>query len=177
MTKKQIAALKRIVDRENFRNNKDKLPGDDGYIPGGVHPSDAGYVVTDGYIAVLFPEKPDGISEAGRLEHIGKIVTDERENGNHVLIEEKFPLDDWKKFARQEEKLGNQPRVTIGGNTDFNPRLVIDAMEAIGTDAMAYLGCTSKRTSYNTLLIYPKDWMEDPDNCPVAFVLPLRRKA
>lgn len=26
MTKKQIAALKRIVDRENFRNNKDKRP-------------------------------------------------------------------------------------------------------------------------------------------------------
>ena len=179
MTKKQIAALKRIVDREIFRNNKDKR-----FIPAGAHPCDDGYVVTDGYVAILFPDKPEGLSVAERITHIGKMIKDECRNGNHVLIDSKFPLDEWKRFARQEEKQGVQPRVTIGDDiivdgfgltTDFNPRLVIDAMEAIGAGAMAYIGGVKGR-SHNTLLIYPKDWMDDPDNCPVAFVLPLRRK-
>lgn len=176
MTKKQQAALQRIINRETSRNNENGVKDHGNFVFGGVHPVEDGYVITDGYVAVYYHQKPEGFADASQADSLGRVIMNERNNGNHTLIEEKFPLDDWKKLARQAERNGTTARVTIGPaqDTDFNPRLVVDAMEAIGTGALAYLGRIPNARN-STLLIYPKNWMDNPDSCSFALVLPLRR--
>lgn len=177
MTKKQQAALQRIINRETARNNENGVKDHGNFVFGGVHPVEDGYVITDGYVAVYYHQKPEGFADASQADSLGRVIMNERNNGNHTLIEEKFPLDDWKKLARQAERSGATARVTIGPaqDTDFNPRLVVDAMEAIGTGALAYLGRIPNARN-STLLIYPKNWMDNPDSCSFALVLPLRRR-
>lgn len=178
MTKKQQSAIQRIISRDTSRRNFDKRPGDDGFIPGGIHPSDKGYVVTDGMVAIYFPDKPEGFPDASALPRMSKLILDEWKNGNHILIEQELPVDEWKQVIRQQKNTDYPPRITITVDplppSDFNPRLVIDAMEAMGAGAMVYIGKTRDHPSYDTLLVYPKNWMESPDS-PLALVLPYRR--
>lgn len=61
------------------------------------------------------------------------MIKDECRNGNHVLIDSKFPLDEWKRFARQEEKQGVQPRVTIGDD------IIVDGFGLTTTSTRVWL--------------------------------------
>lgn len=71
MTKKQQAALQRIIDREASRiewekQNKKMDTGIERRA--GVHPSWERHIVTDGMVAVIFQEKPEGMPEAERMD-------------------------------------------------------------------------------------------------------------
>lgn len=179
MLKKQTVSLNRILDRERlYREGK----------PCGVHPAGDGYIITEGHVAVLIREKPDGFPEADRQDDAFKQIQNDRDYGNHVLAltvtsdiikEWKRLSKDWK--AGKTHKTGAVPvEITAkyeGGSKVsgfFNPLLLVDAVEAVGIGCMVYIGHNTRWTSHwTTLFVYPKDWMEtDPDI--VAFVLPLR---
>ena len=55
----------------------------------------------------------------------------------------------------------------------YDPRYVLDAAEAIGPGAMLYIGRYSKNSPFCSLLVFPRDWMEDKDHV-TGYVLPLR---
>lgn len=179
MLKKQIAALNRILSREAL-TRKDK--------PCGVHPAGDGYIVADGRCAVLLREKPDGFPEADRQDDIFKQIQNDRDHGDHILalsvtsdiIQEWRRLSkDWK--AGKTHKTGAVP-VEISAQLEdgskvsgfFNPILLVDATEAVGTGCMFYIGHNVRWNSHwPTLFVYPKDWMESTPEI-MGFVLPLR---
>lgn len=176
MTKKQLAALQRIIDIEQY-----KRPNS----PAGVHPTNEHFIVTDGYVAVMFSEQPDGLNMAEPMESIFKIIMEDMNHGNHCLVSESVDLNGWRQLARdwkkgKDHKSGATP-VVLSTTTDrgetiigtFNPRILVDAVEAVGTGAMLYLGYRQNYSHYPTLLVYPKDWMESGCD-PMALVMPLR---
>lgn len=179
MLKKQIAALNWIQDWERFcREDK----------PCGVHPAGDGYVITEGHLAILLRKKPDGFPEADRQDDLYKSIQNDREYGDHVLAFAATAdmVKSWKHLSRQWKggktvKDGAPPVEITAQREDgtkvsgfFNPLLLVDAAEAVGTGCMVYIGHNTRWNSHwPTLLVYPKDWMgTDPEI--MGFVLPLR---
>lgn len=179
MLKKQITALNRILDWERFYR-EDK--------PCGVHPTGDRYVITEGHVAILLQEKPDGLPEADRQDGILNSIESDRDYGDHTLAFSVTAdrIKEWKRLSKPWEegkthKTGAVPvEITAqceDGSTVsgfFNPLLLADAAEAVGTGCMVYIGHDTRWNShYPTLLVYPKDWMgTDPEI--MGFVLPLR---
>ena len=150
MTKKQIAALWRIIKREQsmydtaalnankFRSNHKTIAPKQA----GVHPSLEKYIVTDRCVAVIFSKKPPELPEAERNNGLYEQIQCDISAHRHILA------------------------LTV---------TLIDAVEAIGPGAMIYIGRSvyDSGVCLNTLLIYPQNWMENPDH-EIAYVLPRR---
>lgn len=186
MTKKQTAALQRIIDRETCRYACKK---ETERKTAGVHPGGNGWnVVTDGYVAVLFP---DGLSHdlpwsedslSGIYDMVRKETRYDHFLAHTVTVED---IREWKKLSKPwkaglTHKTGAVPvHLTAhkldGGTLDgyYDPRYLVDAVEAIGPGAMIYISKYSGYSSFCSLLIYPKDWMEDSEHT-VGYVMPLR---
>lgn len=64
MTKKQLAALNRIVGREQTRYDETQSEA-----LAGVHPSEKHFAITDGTMVVLFAEQPEGIPVGERRSY------------------------------------------------------------------------------------------------------------
>lgn len=178
MLKKQIAAMNRILDWERFYR-KDK--------PCGAHPSGDGYVITDGRVAILFQEKPDDFPEADRQDDLYKLIQNDWKNRDCVLA---FTVTadmvkDWKRLAREWKcgktvRNGAHPVEVTAQREDgtkvsglFNPAVLVNAVEAVGTGCMVYVGYTRWCTQRPAIFILPKDWMETGPGT-MGFVLPLR---
>lgn len=179
MTKKQITALNRILARERLRRADE---------PCGIHPAGNRYIVTDGVAAILLRDKPEGFPEADRQDTVYKSIQNDREYGDHVLAFTATAdmVKNWKQMAREWQggksvKDGAPPVEITAQREDgakvsgfFNPLLLVDAAEAVGTGCMVYIGHNTRLNSYwPTLLIYPKDWMGTAPKI-TGFVLPLR---
>lgn len=179
MLKKQIVALNRILDWERFYRNNNSC---------GVHPTGDRYVVTEGHIAILLREKPDGFPEADRQDGILKSIENDRGYGDYTLAFSATAdqIKEWKRLSKpwkegKTHKTGAVP-VEITAQRDdgnkvsgfFNPLLLVDAAEVVGTGCMFYIGHNTRWNSHwPTLLVYPKDWM-GTDPKIMGFVLPLR---
>lgn len=177
--KKQITALNRILDWERFYR-EDK--------PCGVHPAGDRYIVTEGHIAILLRDKPDGFPDADRQNSILNSIESDRNYGDHILAfcVTADQIKEWKQLSKpwKEGRIHNACAVPVeitaqreNGSTVsgfFNPLLLVDTAEAVGTGCMFYIGHNTRWNSYwPTLLVYPKDWMgTDPEL--MGFVLPLR---
>lgn len=78
MTKKQIAALQRIIDREASRiewKKQNRKEGDpEVEKTAGAHPSHEKVIVTDGYVAVVFSEMPAELPEAERNDSLYDLI-------------------------------------------------------------------------------------------------------
>lgn len=179
MTKKQLAALDRILERErNSRQGK----------PCGVHPAHDRYIITDGSAAVILFEKPDGVPEADNLDSVFSVIQNDWEECDYTLALTVTAerIKDWKRLARpwragKTQKDGVVPvRITawMEGRAQaagsYNPALLVDAVEAVGPGCMVYIGYSRKRSSQRpNLIVYPKDWMERTPEI-MGYVLPLR---
>lgn len=163
MTKKQITALNRILARERLRRADE---------PCGIHPAGNRYIVTDGVAAILLRDKPEGFPEADRQDTVYKSIQNDREYGDHVLAFTATAdmVKNWKQMAREWQggksvKDGAPPVEITAQREDgakvsgfFNPLLLVDAAEAVGTGCMVYIGHNTRLNSYwPTLLIYPID--------------------
>ncbi len=199
MTKKQLAALQRIITREQSKYNNDafeanKLRNDHKLVPAkqaGAHPSRDHHVVTDGYVAVIFHEKPDGVPEAERMDGLYDTMQkdvkccDKYHDHFLALTVTANHISEWKKQAKawkagQTYKTGAVPvkltaETTDGGTVEgfYDPRYVLDAVEAIGPGAMLYIERYSRFSSYCSLLVFLKNWTEMGDHA-TGYVLPLR---
>lgn len=188
MTKKQLAALQRIVDREAHQIELKKQDGKES-IPriAGVHPSRDRYVVTDGYVAVAFCDKPDGMVDAERMDGLYDLVRKDFEDYDHfrTLTVTADNIKEWKQQAKpwrygKTEKTGAVPvklsaQNNSGGTVEgfYNPSYLVDVAEAIGPGAMFYIGRYSQHSPFCSLLVFPKDWMENNEYA-IGYVLPIR---
>lgn len=81
MTKKQLAALKRILDREAAEYQvKSGRPAP------GQHPSENKYAITDGHVCVLTNSPCPGLPVGERADFLAKIVQNERKHGSHFPV-------------------------------------------------------------------------------------------
>ena len=191
MTKKQLAALQRILDREASRiewKKQNRKEGDPVVEEtAGVHPSREQYVVSDGYVAVIFPEKPEGLLEAERNDDLYDLIWNDINGYDHffALTVTAAHISEWKQQAKpwkagKTNKTGAVPVKLTAQKPDgetvegfYDPRYLVDVVEAIGPSAMLYIGRYSRHSPFCSLLVYPKNWMEEHDP-KVGYVLPLR---
>lgn len=195
MTKKQLAALQRIIDREASRieqekqNRKETDPKVERVA--GVHPSRDHHVITDGNVAVIFCKKPDGVPEAERMDGLYDIMQKDIESSDRyhdhflALTVTAEHISEWKKQAKSWKagktyKTGAVPvkltaETTDGGTVEgfYDPRYVLDAVEAVGPGAMLYIGRYSRFSFHCSLLVFPKNWTEMEEHT-TGYVLPLR---
>lgn len=175
MTKKQLAALQRIINRDFGRLS-------------GAHPSCDHYVVTDGSVAVIFCGKPDGVPEAERIDWLYETIQKDIEcHGRYhdhflALTVTADHISKWKKQVKpwKEGKTYKYDVVPVRLTAQINnggvvkglykPRYLLDAVEVIGPGAMLYVG---GHNGVSSLLVLPKNWMEN-DCHVVGYVLPVR---
>ena len=197
MTKKQLAALQRILDREvaayQVRSGR-PAPGQ--------HQSEDKVAITDGDICVLLdtllPELPVG----EQADSFARIFRNERESGGHLPVTmEQINVTCWKELAkewnrqtdihgvelsafqsavqlnvdpavpRQAVPVGNSSSV----NAQFDPQLLVDAAEAVGGKPIYFLGFGCFNHHYPSLLVIPPKWTENGAAEPIALVFPIRR--
>lgn len=195
MTKKQISALQRMIDREASRiewKKQNRKEGDPAVEEtAGAHPSHEKYIVTDGYVAVIFPEKPAELPEAERIDSLYDMMRNDIHNqdcfNDHflALTVTAAHISEWKQQAKpwkagKTNKTGAVPVKLTAQKSDgetvegfYDPRYLVDVVEAIGPSVMLYIGRYSRHSPFCSLLVYPKNWMEEHDP-KVGYVLPLR---
>lgn len=191
ITKKQAAALQRVIDREAShieRKKQNRKKGDPAVDEtAGVHPSHEKYIVTDGYVAIVFPERPAELPEAERNDGLYDLIRNDIYGYNHflALTVTAAHISEWKQQAKpwkagKNYKTGATPvklsaQTFDGGTVEgfYDPRYLVDAVEAIAPGAMIYIGKYSRSSPFCSLLVYPKNWMGNADS-KVGYVLPLR---
>jgi hypothetical protein len=169
MTKKQLAALNRIMEREQVRYDRTK-PGD----TAGVHPSGERFAVTDGSVILLFVEKPEGVPEAEHTDTFEKFVQDYLTEYDEYLVDAPPTVDDCKEVIRNWEKMDQSgkpllPRITITAHDDngepitsyFNAQLYIDLLESVGPYHDIYMvNSRSVHFPLPCLLVYKRGGLE-----------------
>lgn len=167
MTNKQLTAMRRILDR-NFRTHS-------------VYVWRDRYILTDGTVAVVSStEFPGSDFEIGEQNEQGKNLYDaimkEVKNGDYVRTQD--DLASWRKVARKEEIVQIEGDTSNGEHIsgNFNTRLVVDAMDSIGTGSMLYIGKLHMLSSMCGLIVLPKNYTGGETDF-FGFVLPTRRQA
>lgn len=149
MTKKQIAALSNIIANENARLEERKSA-----VKPGIHAAWDKWIVTDGISAVLLAEKPDGLPEGEEMRKIYEMVEREVKRGDSVLactatVEK---IKEWKALVKpwkqgKDSKTGATPVEITARMEDgravtgyYNPWYLVNVVEAVGTNALVYIG-------------------------------------
>ena len=164
MTKKQIAALSNIIANENARLEERKSA-----VKPGIHAAWDKWIVTDGISAVLLAEKPDGLPEGEEMRKIYEMVEREVKRGDSVLA-----------CTATVEKIATPVEITARMEDGravtgyYNPWYLVNVVEAVGTNALVYIGYSVQFSKFPSLFVYPKDWMEhNPDR--IGFLLSIRQ--
>jgi len=179
VTKKQIKAIENILARESAK----RIDG----TPPGVHPSLENYYISDACVTIMFRQKPEGFPEGIQYDDLGRIFSENMESGNYVysLTATTELVKEWK----TQSKLWKKGLTTASGAVPveitahcedgaivtgrYDPRLLIDAVESIGTNSMIYIG-KFRALNCNALLVYPKDWVDTGNSDMIALVLPIQ---
>lgn len=193
MTKKQLAAIQRILAREaaEFQVRPDRpFPGQ--------HPSENKYAVTDGIICVLMDSPVSALPLGEQADTFARIVRNERKSEAHFPVPvNQIDISRWKAQAKKQRSqtqrielsapilLPEQLRVddldaptVVEGH--FDPQLLVDAAEAVGGDPLFFLGYGRFKRHFPSLLVMPPMWLdksvaESMTQDPIALVLSLRQ--
>lgn len=170
MTKKQLATLKRILNR-NEQYGK----------PYAAYPSGSYSIITDGSVAIVSKAEVDGIASTDRNDALIDLIIKSIDNVNNDYVLTSTPLDlsGWRKLVRTGETITIEGEYTSGGKIlqhsgFYNPRLVLDALDSVGTGSKLHIGKCSN--GFTALFVTPKDWGYDkPLPELFGFVLPTRK--
>lgn len=182
MTQKQLAALRRILNRE-----AETYQARIGRPVPGQHQSEHKVAITDGRICVLmdvlFPELPIG----GRADSFASIVRKERASDSYYPVSaDQSRITSWRALARKQVDDVSGVEITVQPENKFelpyvhpiigrfNPQLLVDAVDAIGRKPQIFLGMGPFSERFPSLLVFPSGWMDNGELGPVAFVLALR---
>ena len=190
MTKKQLAALQRILDREMaaYRALSSRpTPGQ--------HPSENKFTICDGNICILLNNPLPDLPMGERVDFLIQIVRNERKGETHFPVpEHQIDRPRWTRLIRRD---GGQPHgVELSvpvlrpdqlhfddvGTTEtptevmgkFDPQLLVDAIDAVGGSPFFFLGFGPFNGHFPSLLVMPPDWTERDCTKPIALVLPMR---
>lgn len=179
MTKRQIATLKRIIRRE-----KEMI--EDGVIRNmtpGLHAWEGGWLVTEGFCAVLFGDKPEGLPEGSREDALGEMLYDEirfgRREQEHIFCGEvtKETIAGWKETAKQDKPfvdIGLEKINSVMLEGQYNAEYLLDVAEAVGREARLYIGRGGFRhwPRACSLWVMPKGWMDGGGADVMGYVMP-----
>lgn len=190
MTKRQLSALQRILEREAAA-----YQALSGRPAPGQHPSENKFAVSDGNICILSDELFSDLKMGERVDSLAQIVRNERKGETHFPVpEHQIDRSYW---ARQIGRGGDQlhgvelsapvlhpdrlhfdnvgvaevPTEIMG---KFDPQLLVDAADAIGGSPLYFLGYGPFNGHFPSLLIMPPGWTESNCTKPIALVLPMR---
>ena len=191
MTKKQLAALQRILEREVAAYRALS-----GRPTPGQHPSQDKYAICDGDICILLDTPISDLPMGNRVDSLAKIVWDERKSEAHYPVpEEQIDRSYW---MRQIRRCGDRPHGILisapitrpdqlflddaeSAETPtevvgkFAAQLLIDAVDAIGDrQTLVFLGFGPSNSHFPSLLAMPPKWTEHNCTKPIALVFPLR---
>lgn len=190
MTKKQLAALRRILDREAAAYRA--LPS---RPAPGQHPSGDKYAVSDGNICILSDAPFPDLRMGERVDSLAQIVQNERTGEAHFPVPQtQIDRSYWAKQIRQGDNhphgvelsapvlYPDQLHFDDAGATElptevigkFDPQLLVDATDAVGDKPLFFLGFGSFNSRFPSLLVIPPDWTEPNCTKPIVLVLPLR---
>lgn len=190
MTKKQLAALQRILEREAAAFQT--LSGRP--VPG-QHPSEDKFAVSDGNICILLDVPLPNLPMGERLDSLVRIVHNERKGETHFPVpESQIDRPRWTRWSKRgggephgvelsapvlhpdqlifEDAGAAEPSTEVTGK--FDPQLLIDATDAVGDKPLFFLGFGPFNAHFPSLLVFPPEWTEQRDIEPMALVFPLR---
>lgn len=190
MTKKQLAALQRILDREmaTYRVLS-------GRPAPGQHPSESKYAISDGNICILMDTPLPDFPMGERVDSLAQIIRNERKGETHFPVpESQIDRSLWRRQIIQDsdqphgvelsapvlrpdqlifEDAGaaESPTEVMG---KFDPQLLVDAIDAVSGKPLFFLGYGPFNGHFPSLLVMPSDWTESNCAKPIALVLPMR---
>lgn len=186
MTKKQLAALQRILDRERvaYQVRSDRpAPGQ--------HPSENKYAITDGYVCVLMNSPCPGLPIGERADYLAKIVRNERKCGKHLpILCDQIDMRYWTEKAKyysdsaygitlfasaiHPDQLALDMGAAEGVSGRFHPQQLMDAAIAVGGNPLCFLGFGPLNGHFPSLLMFHPEWTERNCSEPIALVTSLR---
>lgn len=190
MTKKQLAALQRILDRETVAYRMLS-----GRPAPGQHPSEDKFAVSDGDICILLDTPLPNFPMGERVDSLNQIVQNERRSEAHSPVPEgEIDHPRWTRQARhcndqlqgivlsapiiRPDQLNFEEAGIAETTTEvtgkFDPQLLVDAAEAVGGSPLYFLGYGPFNGHFPSLFVMPPDWTESNCAKPIALVLPLR---
>lgn len=183
MTKKQQAALYRMINREASSIKQNRKKGDPviGEIAG-VHPMHEKYVVTDWCGAVIFPDMPSELPEANRDDELYDKIHEYTDGYDRLfaLTVTSAHVSQWRQLRKSDRVA--PVRITAhdldGKMVEglYNPSYLIDVVEAIGIGCTVYIGHNAIHNSHaHTLFVYPKN-SKGTDSETVGVVLPVIKR-
>ena len=189
MTKRQLSALQRILDREAAAYQVLS-----GRPSPGQHPSQGKFAISDGNICILMDALLPGIPLGGRVDSLARIVQNERKGETHFPVPE--DQIDRSRWARQIGRPGDRLRgvkltapilhpdqlpiyeaeaiASSKVSGKFDPQLLVDAVDIVGESSLLFLGYGPFNGHFPSLLVMPPDWTEFNSAKPIALVFPLR---
>ena len=190
MTKKQLAALLRILEREAAAYRALS-----GRPAPGQHPSEDKFAVSDGNICILLDAPIPILPMGERVGSLVQIVHNERKGETHFPVpESQIDRSSWTRWMRRgsgephgvelsapvlhpdqlifEDAGAAETSTEVTGK--FDPQLLIDATDAVGDKPLFFLGFGPFNAHFPSLLVFPPEWTEQRDIEPMALVFPLR---
>lgn len=190
MTKKQLAALRRILDREAAAYRMIS-----GRPAPGQHPSEDKCAISDSDICILLDTSLPDLPMGERVDSLAQIVYNERKGETHSPVPE--GEIDRPRCAKQVRRCNNQiqgialsapiirpdqlnfeeagiAETATEVTGKFDPRLLVDATDAVGGRPLYFLGYGPFNGHFPSLLVMSSDWNECNCTKPIALVLPLR---
>lgn len=190
MTKKQLAALQRILEREAAAYRALS-----GRPAPGQHPSEDKFAVSDGNICILLDVPLPNLPMGERVDSLVRIVRNERKGETHFPVPE--GEIDHPRWAKQVRRCNNQiqgialsapiirpdqlnfeeariAETATEVTGKFDPQLLVDATDAVSGRPLYFLGYGPFNGHFPSLLVMPLDWNECNCTKPIALVLPLR---
>lgn len=162
LTKKQLAALKRLISEE-WRRYSHHITG--------YHRSGDRYAVTDGYTLVMLKEAPDGLPAGTREDKYDEMMR-EAEGCDFFLVEDLPALEVLRKTPGKITLTAERFDGTTISSV-FDVRRLITTLEAAGTGCTAYLGYAKPFVgSVASLMVYSKAGVMDSPL--TAILLPCR---
>lgn len=189
MTKRQLFALQRILEREAAA-----YQALSGRPSPGQHPSQDKYAVSDGDICILSDEPFPDLKMGGRVDALARIVQGERKSEAHFPVPE--TQIDRSRWERKIKRCNGRPHgIEISApivhpnqlliyqaeavasskiSGKFDPQLLVDAVDVVGESPILFLGYGPFNAHFPSLLIFPPEWTEQKGTDPIALVFPLR---
>lgn len=186
MTRKQIEALKDISDNSSY-NTKGKYYGE--------AKTSRGYLVTDGYVGVVYPKSVPELAHNATLrptDYVHNMIESHLTKGNYRLVD--FPFSGEvqmgkirKQISEHSIKEGSTPfRKTIDLMAHleegtvivgrYNTKFLLNAINAVSDNPMMYIGTQDGSVQNPYLIICSDGHICDFENAVHAVVMPIRMR-
>ena len=185
MTKQQINALHRILEREAVT-----YQARIGRPTPGQHQSEDKVAVTDGNICVLLDATIPDLPMGERADSFAAIIRNERNSDSYFPVSaDQIRVSDWRALVKKQTGDGSSIELTVQPDSDpsgprqsilnlimgrFNPQLLVDAVDAVGGKPQFFLGMGRFSSRFPSLLVFPTSWRDNGSSGPVVLVLSLR---